>query len=120
MADHNHHHHRPNRLSVPPRATGFTTQTTTPRSYPPYSYPSSITTPTASPSKHRLSLQSSIASSSSQKKSPLSILLLLLSLRSLYSLLPFIRSSPSSFSLFPFSFLLSLLSFLLSIIYPLL
>ncbi|KAK9012535.1 hypothetical protein V6N11_040580 [Hibiscus sabdariffa] len=80
MADHNHHHHRPNRLSVPPRATGFTTQTTTPRSYPPYSYPSSITTPTASPSKHRLSLQSSIASSSSQKKSPLSILLLLLSL----------------------------------------
>ncbi|KAK8497455.1 hypothetical protein V6N13_052958 [Hibiscus sabdariffa] len=120
MADHHHHHHRPNRLSVPPRATGFTTQTTTPRSYPPFSYPSSITTPTATPSKHRLSLQSSIASSSSQRKSSLSfLLLLLLSLRSLYSLLPFMRSSPPSFSLFPFSFLLSFLSFLLSLSFTL-
>ncbi|KAK9010754.1 hypothetical protein V6N11_043623 [Hibiscus sabdariffa] len=117
---HHHHHHRPNRLSVPPRATGFTTQTTTPRSYPPFSYPSSITTPTATPSKHRLSLQSSIASSSSQRKSSLSfLLLLLLSLRSLYSLLPFMRSSPPSFSLFPFSFLLSFLSFLLSLSFTL-
>ncbi|KAK8956312.1 Metal tolerance protein 8 [Platanthera guangdongensis] len=44
-----------------------------------------------------------------------SLLLLLLSLRSLYSLLPFIRSTPPSFSLFPFSFLISLLSFLLSL-----
>ncbi|OMO58093.1 Cation efflux protein [Corchorus olitorius] len=49
MADHHHHHHhhRPNRLSLPPRATPFTTN-----------YPS-ITTPTPTPSKNRLSLQSS-------------------------------------------------------------
>ncbi|KAK8346942.1 hypothetical protein V6Z11_A07G251900 [Gossypium hirsutum] len=121
MAEHHHHHHRPNRLSVPPRATAFTTPTqTTPRSYPSYSYPPSITTPTATPSKHRLSLQSSSFSSSSQKKSSISfLLLLLLSLRSLYSLLPFIRSSPPSFSLFPFSFLLSFLSFLLSLSFTL-
>ncbi|MBA0675504.1 hypothetical protein Goari_017045 [Gossypium aridum] len=121
MAEHHHHHHRPNRLSVPPRATAFTTPTqTTPRSYPSYSYPPSITTPTATPSKHRLSLQSSSLSSSSQKKSSISfLLLLLLSLRSLYSLLPFIRSSPPSFSVFPFSFLLSFFSFLLSLSFTL-
>ncbi|KAI3879280.1 hypothetical protein MKW92_015740 [Papaver armeniacum] len=41
------------------------------------------------------------------------LFLLLFSLRSLYSLLPFLRSSPS-FSLFPFSFLVSLCSFLLT------
>nr|KJB11433.1 hypothetical protein B456_001G258800 [Gossypium raimondii] len=121
MAEHHHHHHRPNRLSVPPRATAFTTPTqTTPRSYPSYSYPPSITTPTATPSKHRLSLQSSSLSASSQKKSSISfLLLLLLSLRSLYSLLPFIRSSPPSFSVFPFSFLLSFFSFLLSLSFTL-
>ncbi|MBA0733209.1 hypothetical protein Gogos_017245 [Gossypium gossypioides] len=121
MAEHHHHHHRPNRLSVPPRATAFTTPTqTTPRSYPSYSYPPSITTPTATPSKHRLSLQSSSLSSSSLKKSSISfLLLLLLSLRSLYSLLPFIRSSPPSFSVFPFSFLLSFFSFLLSLSFTL-
>ncbi|XP_017975599.1 PREDICTED: zinc transporter 5 [Theobroma cacao] len=122
MADHHHHHHRPNRLSLPPRATAFTTPTTatSPRSHPLYSYPS-ITTPTPTPSKHRLSLQSSKAYSSShpQKKSSFSFLLLLLSLRSLYSLLPFLRSSPPSFSLFPFSFLLSFLSFLLSLSFSL-
>ncbi|KAK9117015.1 hypothetical protein Sjap_015962 [Stephania japonica] len=44
-----------------------------------------------------------------------SVVLLLLSLRSLYSLLPFLRSSPSSFSLFPFSFLVSLSSLLLTL-----
>ncbi|WRX19926.1 Cation efflux protein - like 4 [Theobroma cacao] len=122
MADHHHHHHRPNRLSLPPRATAFTTPTTatSPRSHPLYSYPS-IITPTPTPSKHRLSLQSSKAYSSShpQKKSSFSFLLLLLSLRSLYSLLPFLRSSPPSFSLFPLSFLLSFLSFLLSLSFSL-
>ncbi|XVE83884.1 hypothetical protein DITRI_Ditri16bG0124000 [Diplodiscus trichospermus] len=124
MADHHHHHHRPNRISVPPRAAIFTnptTTTTTSRFYPLYPYPS-ITTPTPTPSKHRLSLQSSKASSSfhSQKRSSFSFLLLvLLSLRSLYSLLPFLRSSPPSFSIFPFCFLLSFFSFLLSLSFSL-
>ncbi|XP_022739190.1 probable zinc transporter protein DDB_G0291141 isoform X2 [Durio zibethinus] len=119
MADHHHHHHRPNRLSLPPRATFFTTPTTTattPRSYPLYSYPS-MATPTPTLSKHRLSLQSAKPSSSSSSFSFL--LLLLFSLRSLYSLLPFLRSSPPSFSLFPFSFLISFLSFLLSLSFTL-
>ncbi|XP_065878163.1 uncharacterized protein [Euphorbia lathyris] len=124
MADHhhNHHHqHRPHRLSVPQRAPTFdsTSSTTTgissssPRSYPVYSYFS--TTPTPTPSKLRFHSKSS----SSSSKSSLSFLLLLLfSLRSLYSLLPFLRSSPS-FSLFPFCFLVSFLSFLLSLCFSL-
>ncbi|KAK4347763.1 hypothetical protein RND71_034102 [Anisodus tanguticus] len=104
MADNHHHHHRPNRLSLPPRtAVPITTPTTTSRTplYPPF-------TPSPTPSKHR-------ASTKSTKTSSLPFLFtLLFSLRSLYSLLPFLRSSPSSFSLFPFSFLVSLLSFLLT------
>ncbi|XP_050224016.1 uncharacterized protein LOC126673791 [Mercurialis annua] len=112
MADHHHHQHRPHRLAVPPRTTPFsttTTTTTTTRPYPNYSH---LSTPTPTPSKQRLS---SLSSSKSKSKSSVSFLILLLfSLRSLYSLLPFLRSSPS-FSLFPFSFLVSLLSFLLSL-----
>uniref|UniRef100_A0A2N9IN10 Cation efflux protein transmembrane domain-containing protein n=1 Tax=Fagus sylvatica TaxID=28930 RepID=A0A2N9IN10_FAGSY len=120
MADHLHnlHHHRPHRISLPPRATTPTTSTT-PRAYPVYPFtPSS----TSTPSKHRLSSFSSFNSNSkSPNKSSLSFLflLLLLSLRSLYSLLPFLRSSPPSFSLFPFSFLVSLLSFLLTLSFSL-
>ncbi|KFK33173.1 hypothetical protein AALP_AA6G339800 [Arabis alpina] len=101
MADHHHHHHhhqhRPNRLSVPPR-------TTTTRSYPCFPY-----TPTPTPSKTRL--RSIHGSSTTTTKSSIS-------LRSLYSLLPFLRSSPS-FSLFPFSFLVSLLSFFFSLTFTL-
>ncbi|KAL6135718.1 hypothetical protein ACLB2K_067944 [Fragaria x ananassa] len=120
MADHHHHHHRPRRLSLPQRPTTFasTTPITTSRQYPLYPF----TPSSATPSKHRLSslnpkpLSSSSAAAS---KSSLSFLfLLLLSLRSLYSLLPFLRSSPS-FSLFPFSFLVSLLSFLLTLAFSL-
>ncbi|KAK7252219.1 hypothetical protein RIF29_36020 [Crotalaria pallida] len=107
MADHHrrhhHHEHRPHRLSVPPR-TGAS------RPYPPFPY-----TPTPTPSKLRLSSSLSFNSKSNNKSSSLSFpFLLLLSLRSLYSLLPFLRSSPS-FSLFPFSFLVSLLSFFLTL-----
>ncbi|XP_059643719.1 uncharacterized protein LOC132285546 [Cornus florida] len=110
--DHHHHHqHRPHRLSVPPRATSRP-------SYPLFSYPP--TTPTPTPSKHRLSSLSTL-NRSTHKRTTLSFLFLLLfSLRSLYSLLPFIRSSPSSFSLFPFSFLVSLFSFLLTLAFSLL
>ncbi|XP_039131165.1 probable zinc transporter protein DDB_G0291141 [Dioscorea cayenensis subsp. rotundata] len=72
-----------------------------PSPFPPFS-PLSISTP----SKRRISVSTSSFSS---------LLLLLFSLRSLYSLLPFLRSSPSSFSLFPFSFLVSLLSLVLSL-----
>ncbi|KAG2714438.1 hypothetical protein I3843_03G029600 [Carya illinoinensis] len=123
MADH-HHHHRPHRISLPPRATTSnnfgtpTTPTTINRPYPPYPYASS--TPISTPSKHRLSSLSSFNSrSSTSTESSLSFLFLLLfSLRSLYSLLPFLRSSPS-FSLFPFSFLVSLLSFLLTLSFSL-
>ncbi|CAN1726141.1 Metal tolerance protein 12 [Linum perenne] len=115
--DHDHRRqNRPDRLSVPTRpvncfappqpAAGATS-----RAYPPPNYAS---TPTPTPSKQRLSSSSLYKSSSSSSSSSISFLLLLLfSLRSLYSLLPFLRSSPS-FSLFPFSFLVSLLSFLLS------
>ncbi|KAK4272061.1 hypothetical protein QN277_020661 [Acacia crassicarpa] len=118
MADHLHHHHqhRPHRLSVPARAAAPTTFSTTPRPYPVYPYTSS--TPTPTPSKHRLSSLSSFNSKSSGKSSFSFLFLLLLSLRSFYSLLPFLRSSPS-FSLFPFSFLVSLLSFLLTLCFPL-
>ncbi|KAK9732501.1 hypothetical protein RND81_04G004200 [Saponaria officinalis] len=108
MADHHHHHHhqhRPQRLSVPPRGSILSTIRN------PLAYP---LTPTPTPSKHRLSQQSSA------NKSSISFLFLLLfSLQSLYSLLPFLRSSPS-FSLFPFSFLVSLLSFLLTLLFSLL
>ncbi|ESQ47007.1 hypothetical protein EUTSA_v10027647mg [Eutrema salsugineum] len=114
MADHHHHHHhhrhhhhhqqhRPNRLSVPQR-----TNTTIGRAYPSFPY-----TPTPTPSKTRL------RSIHGTTKSSISFLFLILfSLRSLYSLLPFLRSSPS-FSLFPFSFLVSLLSFVLSLAFTL-
>ncbi|XP_060191450.1 uncharacterized protein LOC132621269 [Lycium barbarum] len=110
MSDLHHHHHRPNRLSLPPRTTiPITTPTpTTSRTplYPPF-------TPTPTPSKHRTSTY--FPTTKSAKTSSLPFLFtLLFSLRSLYSLLPFLRSSPSSFSLFPFSFLVSLLSFLLT------
>ncbi|OVA14343.1 Cation efflux protein [Macleaya cordata] len=115
--DHSHHHHhlhRPHRLSVPPRTPNFSTSaiTTTSRQYPLYPYTSS--TPTPTPSKQRLSSFPSINNRSNNNTNSLSFLFLLLfSLRSLYSLLPFLRSSPS-FSLFPFSFLVSLSSFLLT------
>ncbi|KAL0898343.1 hypothetical protein Bca101_082304 [Brassica carinata] len=102
MADHDNHHqqHRPNRLSVPQRSIG--------RAYPSFPY-----TPTPTPSKTR------IRSIHGTTKSSISFLFLILfSLRSLYSLLPFLRSSPS-FSLFPFSFLVSLLSFLFSLAFTL-
>ncbi|KAM1296630.1 hypothetical protein ACFX2I_023447 [Malus domestica] len=128
MADHHHHHHhqhRPHRLSLPQRPTTPTTfSTTTPtafsatpttatsRQYPVYPFSS---TPIATPSKYRLSSLNPKPFNPNSSKSSLSFLfLLLLSLRSLYSLLPFLRSSPS-FSLFPFSFLVSLLSFLLTL-----
>ncbi|KAL1209708.1 Metal tolerance protein 12 [Cardamine amara subsp. amara] len=110
MADHHHHHHhhqhRPNRISLPPpQSIG--------RTYPSFPY-----TPTPTPSKTRLSSSSrsilSFNNNNNTTKSSISFLFLILfSLRSLYSLLPFLRSSPS-FSLFPFSFLVSLLSFLFS------
>ncbi|CAN7059082.1 unnamed protein product [Brassica rapa subsp. trilocularis] len=103
MADHhlNHHQqHRPNRLSVPARSIG--------RAYPSFPY-----TPTPTPSKTRT------RSTHGTTRSSISFLLLILfSLRSLYSLLPFLRSSPS-FSLFPFTFLVSLLSFLFSLAFTL-
>ncbi|RID65846.1 hypothetical protein BRARA_D01020 [Brassica rapa] len=103
MADHHHNHHqqhRPNRLSLPARSIG--------RAYPSFPY-----TPTPTPSKTRT------RSTHGTTRSSISFLLLLLfSLRSLYSLLPFLRSSPS-FSLFPFTFLVSLLSFLFSLAFTL-
>ncbi|KMT16754.1 hypothetical protein BVRB_3g050360 [Beta vulgaris subsp. vulgaris] len=105
MADSHHHHHRPHRLSVPSRTTVPIAVRHTP------AYP---LTPTPTPSKLRHQSSSTI-----NNKSSISFLFLLLfSLRSLYSLLPFLRSSPS-FSLFPFSFLVSLLSFLLTFIFSL-
>ncbi|KAI3985190.1 hypothetical protein MKX01_015124 [Papaver californicum] len=118
--NHHHHLHRPNRLSLPSRNPNFSTtttssgSTTTARQYPLYSYPS-LSTPTPTPSKQRLTSINSRSSSSSSNTNSLSFLFLLLfSLRSLYSLLPFLRSSSPSFSLFPFSFLVSLCSFLLT------
>ncbi|KAM7260872.1 hypothetical protein ACFE04_026347 [Oxalis oulophora] len=106
---HHHHHHqqlRPNRISVPSRTT--TTQ-------------SAVATPYSKSKSNLYSLQSSISfkrrtkSSLSSSSSIRLVLIFLFSLRSFYTLLPFIRSSPPSFSLFPFSFLVSLLSFLLSL-----
>ncbi|XP_014506925.1 probable zinc transporter protein DDB_G0291141 [Vigna radiata var. radiata] len=125
MADHDHdhdhghshphhHHHRPQRLSVPPRTPTFGG---TPGPYPALRY-SPFPTPTATPSKgRRLPASFSIPKSKSKSRSSL-FLLLFFSLRSLYSLLPFLRSSPS-FSLFPFSFLVSLLSFTLTLTFSL-
>ncbi|GAY46669.1 hypothetical protein CUMW_098850 [Citrus unshiu] len=109
MAD--HRHHRPQRISVPPRASNTNTIINTPSTrYPSFSYPP--VTPTPATSGHR-------PKSNSNSKSSLQFLILILfSLRSLYSLLPFLRSSPS-FSLFPFTFLVSLLSFLLSLAFSL-
>ncbi|KAJ7970904.1 Metal tolerance protein [Quillaja saponaria] len=119
MADHHHRQHRPLRLSVPPRSPTPTTFPGTPTTSRPYPlYPYSASTPITTPSKHRLSSFSSFNSKSSGKSSLSFLFLLLLSLRSLYSLLPFLRSSPS-FSLFPFSFLVSLLSFLLTLSFSL-
>ncbi|CAM8906054.1 unnamed protein product [Rhodiola kirilowii] len=107
-SDHHHHHHRPNRLSVPPRSPSAAIAS---RTYFDFPY---TPTPTPTPSKLRR-LPSLTHRSPSASKSSLSFLFLLLfSLRSLYSLLPFLRSSPS-FSLFPFTFLVSLFSFLLSL-----
>ncbi|KAI3699771.1 hypothetical protein L2E82_44296 [Cichorium intybus] len=113
MASHNHHHHqhRPNRLSLPPRTASPTTPITPSRHYPPF-------TPTPTPSKNRHRLPSFTATKN-KKLSPSSLFLLLFSLRSLYSLLPFLQSSPSSFSVFPFAFLVSLLSFLLTLSFSL-
>ncbi|XP_027076213.2 uncharacterized protein [Coffea arabica] len=113
---HNHHHHRPSRLSLPPRTTVPHTTPTTSRPTPYQGFPFPPATPTPTPSKHRLS---SLSTKTSSSKTSLSFLFLLFSLRSLYSLLPFLRSSPSSFSIFPFSFLVSLLSFLLTLSFPL-
>ncbi|TMW82603.1 hypothetical protein EJD97_005560 [Solanum chilense] len=116
MADNqqHHRHHRPNRLSLPPRtAVPITTSTptTTRTPYPSFNYPPS--TPTPTPSKHRVSYLPTKSSPAKTSSLPF-LFLLLFSLRSFYSLLPFLQSSPSSFSLFPFSFLVSLLSFLLT------
>ncbi|KAL6518870.1 hypothetical protein OROHE_017623 [Orobanche hederae] len=118
MADHHHHHHRPNRISLPPPATTLAAATPTPRpSYSPFPFPPLIPTPT--PSKHRFSIYKPSAAGGSGGASSFSFLLLLFSLRSLYSLLPFLRSSPPSFSIFPFSFLVSLLSFILTLCFSL-
>ncbi|KAK3183496.1 hypothetical protein Dsin_030782 [Dipteronia sinensis] len=124
MADHHHHHlHRPHRISVPPRSAATTTTTTTAINptpttsrYPPYLYPSSTPTPTTSKSNQRAL---SLSNSKSNRSSVSSLFVILFSLRSLYSLLPFLRSSPS-FSLFPFSFLVSFLSLVLSLSFSLL
>ncbi|XP_073128026.1 uncharacterized protein [Henckelia pumila] len=117
MADHRHHHHhehRPHRISLPPRAAIPTTTSSTPRpSHPFFRYPPS--TPTPTPSKQRLPISRPSAAATSFSF----LFLLLFSLRSLYSLLPFLRSSPPSFSIFPFSFLVSLLSFLLTLSFSL-
>ncbi|XP_073051667.1 uncharacterized protein [Primulina eburnea] len=101
MAD-RHQQHRPHRISLPPRP-----------SYPFFRYPPSTPTPTPSKLRHPISRPSVAATSFSF------LFLLLFSLRSLYSLLPFLRSSPPSFSIFPFSFLVSLLSFLLTLSFSL-
>ncbi|KAJ0965512.1 hypothetical protein J5N97_026650 [Dioscorea zingiberensis] len=105
-------HHRPLRHSIaPPPPIPIPTPSSRllplrPSHLSPFPFsPNSSSTP----SKRR-------ASSAAASSSVSSLLLILFSLRSLYSLLPFIRSSPSSFSLFPFSFLVSLLSLILSLL----
>ncbi|KAJ0965485.1 hypothetical protein J5N97_026623 [Dioscorea zingiberensis] len=109
-------HHRPLRHSIaPPPPIPIPTPSSRllplhPSHLSPFPFsPNSSSTP----SKRRASSASSSSASSSSFSS---LLLILFSLRSLYSLLPFIRSSPSSFSLFPFSFLVSLLSLILSLL----
>uniref|UniRef100_A0A3Q7FLQ6 Cation efflux protein transmembrane domain-containing protein n=1 Tax=Solanum lycopersicum TaxID=4081 RepID=A0A3Q7FLQ6_SOLLC len=75
MADNqqHHRHHRPNRLSLPPRAAvpiTTSTPTTTRTPYPSFNYPPS--TPTPTPSKHRVSYlptKSSPAKTSSSSSS---------------------------------------------------
>ncbi|XP_047962449.1 probable zinc transporter protein DDB_G0291141 isoform X1 [Salvia hispanica] len=111
MADHHHHHHRPNRISLPPRAANAAAAATpTPRpAYP--LFPHTPFTPAATPSKLRRPI--------SRPSAATSLFLLLFSLRSLYSLFPFLRASPPSFSIFPFSFLVSLLSFFLTLSFSL-
>ncbi|XP_068642339.1 uncharacterized protein [Aristolochia californica] len=101
----NHHHsHRPHPLSLPPRA--FSTS----RHYPAYPV---AHTPTPTPSKTK---RRSFNNYSSTPLSFSSLFYLLFSLQPLYSILPFLQSIPS-FSLFPFSFLVSLLAFLLSLLF---
>ncbi|KAL1538614.1 zinc transporter 5-like [Salvia divinorum] len=113
MAD--HHHHRPNRIALPSRATNAAAVATpTPRpAYP--LFPHTPFTPAATPSKLRRPISRPSAASSSFSF----LFLLLFSLRSLYSLFPFLRASPPSFSIFPFSFLVSLLSFILTLSFSL-
>ncbi|XP_058112094.1 uncharacterized protein LOC131255406 [Magnolia sinica] len=106
MSESQHHQHRPHRISVPPRVPSSRIYPTPSYSSSSYSIPFSPS-PAPTPSKQRRRTNSSSFSS---------IFLLLFSLRSLYSLLPFLRSSSPSFSLFPFSFLVSLLSFALSLL----
>ncbi|RZR88523.1 hypothetical protein BHM03_00016120 [Ensete ventricosum] len=101
-------HHRlsaPSPIPIPARLYPHSSSSPFP------STPSSVSTPSK---RRRPQYHSSFSSSSAAATS----LLLLLSLRSLYSLLPFVRSSPASNSLFPFSFLVSLLSFALSLLLP--
>ncbi|CAK8532425.1 unnamed protein product [Lathyrus sativus] len=118
MTDFHHHQHRPHRISVPPRTTA--TYDANPNSPFPYSSPTLTPGLTPSKSKHRSSFSfNSKPNSKSNSKSISFIFLLLLSLRSLYSLFPFLRSSSPSFSLFPFSFLVSLLSFFLTLSFSL-
>ncbi|XP_078182060.1 zinc transporter-like protein [Carex rostrata] len=93
--DHHHHRHQNLHLSIPPRNPSL-----------PPSFPTTIQTPSSLPTPSKRRHLSSRSSSFS------SLFFLLFSLRSLYSLLPFVRSAPSSFSLFPFTFLVSLLSFI--------
>ncbi|KAL8229133.1 hypothetical protein R6Q57_014033 [Mikania cordata] len=110
-SDHHHHQHRPQRLSLPPRTATPITPIPPSRHYPPFT-----PTPTPSKQRHRLPTLSAIKT---KRISPSSLFLLLFSLRSLYSLLPFLQSSPSSFSIFPFSFIVSLLSFTLTLSFSL-
>ncbi|GER29452.1 cation efflux family protein [Striga asiatica] len=119
MADHHHHHHhhhRSNRILIPPRTTAAAASTPRP-SYPVFTY--APLTPASTPSKHRFSIYKPSAAAAGGASSFSFLLLLLFSLRSLYSLLPFLRSSPPSFSIFPFSFLVSLLSFILTFCFSL-
>ncbi|CAA7409773.1 unnamed protein product [Spirodela intermedia] len=96
----------PLRLSVPPRY-GL-------RHYPAFPSPSLSSPFPFSPSVSSTPSKRRLASSSSSGSSVTSVFFLLFSLRSLYSLLPFLRASPPTFSLFPFSFLVSFFSFLLT------
>ncbi|XP_057769465.1 uncharacterized protein LOC130989516 [Salvia miltiorrhiza] len=117
MADHHHHHHhRPNRIALPTRASNAASAAATPTPRP--SYPVFPSTPAATPSKNRRPI-SRLSGASAATSSFSFLFLLLFSLRSLYSLFPFLRASPPSFSIFPFSFLVSLLSFILTLSFSL-